>query len=219
MNLRDNPEFYEQLSKPTVTSSSGGVDRTFNEAYISTTDTARGVPVPGRALVLIEGGLGATTGASDPRSIGAETVTAEPTPMNGPTREEIDAKLQAAEARTEARFVAIDGKLDRLGDRIESQFERFTEQTGIRFDDFTKRADGLLKRVNDVEKLVIDKSGEISTEIKSNRKWILWSVAALIFAALAAIWTTNNLVISAFTLGRETAVETDVDDAQPQRSP
>lgn len=39
--------------------------------------------------------------------------------MSDPTREEYDAKLEAAEARLEARLVGIDGKLDRLFDRVE----------------------------------------------------------------------------------------------------
>ena len=38
--------------------------------------------------------------------------------MADPTREEIDAKLAAVEARIEARLVGIDGKLDRITDQI-----------------------------------------------------------------------------------------------------
>ncbi|WP_323795023.1 hypothetical protein [Nisaea sp.] len=38
--------------------------------------------------------------------------------MVGPTREEIDAKLAAVEARVEAKLVGIDGKLDRIVDQI-----------------------------------------------------------------------------------------------------
>lgn len=40
--------------------------------------------------------------------------------MVGPTREEIDAKLAAVEARVEAKLVGIDGKLDRIVDQIAS---------------------------------------------------------------------------------------------------
>lgn len=38
--------------------------------------------------------------------------------MSEPTREEIDAKLAAVEARLEARLVGIDGKLDRISDSL-----------------------------------------------------------------------------------------------------
>ena len=38
--------------------------------------------------------------------------------MADPTREEIDAKLAAVEARIETRLVGIDGKLDRIVDQI-----------------------------------------------------------------------------------------------------
>lgn len=39
--------------------------------------------------------------------------------MSDPTREEFDAKLEATEARLETRLVSIDGKLERLFDRVE----------------------------------------------------------------------------------------------------
>jgi hypothetical protein len=38
--------------------------------------------------------------------------------MSDPTREEIDAKLAAVEARTETRFTELNGKIDRLADSI-----------------------------------------------------------------------------------------------------
>ena len=39
--------------------------------------------------------------------------------MSEPTREEFDAKLMATEERLNGHLVAIDGKLDRLFDRVE----------------------------------------------------------------------------------------------------
>jgi hypothetical protein len=38
--------------------------------------------------------------------------------MSDVTREEINAKLEAVEARVEARYVALEGKIDRIGDQI-----------------------------------------------------------------------------------------------------
>ena len=39
--------------------------------------------------------------------------------MAEPTREEIVARIEASEARVEARLTGLDGKLDRLFDRVE----------------------------------------------------------------------------------------------------
>lgn len=44
-----------------------------------------------------------------------------------PTRNEIDAKLEAAEARTATALARIDGKLDRLFDRVEVAIQQTTE--------------------------------------------------------------------------------------------
>jgi hypothetical protein len=40
--------------------------------------------------------------------------------MSDITREEMDAKLEAAEARVETKLVGIDGKIDRLSDQLSS---------------------------------------------------------------------------------------------------
>ena len=47
--------------------------------------------------------------------------------MADPTREEYDAKLGTVEARLDARLVGIDGKLDRLFDRVEVSVEQSKE--------------------------------------------------------------------------------------------
>lgn len=51
---------------------------------------------------------------------GAELQTGDPemAEPDHPTREEMNAKLEATEARLEVRFVQIDGKLDRLVDKL-----------------------------------------------------------------------------------------------------
>ncbi len=48
-----------------------------------------------------------------------ESGSPEELSMSDPTREEYDAKLEAVEARLETRLVSIDGKLDRLFDKVE----------------------------------------------------------------------------------------------------
>ena len=46
--------------------------------------------------------------------------------VSEPTREEFDAKLMATEERLNGRLVAIDGKLDRLFDRVGVVLEQST---------------------------------------------------------------------------------------------
>ena len=41
-----------------------------------------------------------------------------------PSREEMNAKLEAVEARLETRLTSIDVKLDRIGDRVETAVEQ-----------------------------------------------------------------------------------------------
>ena len=49
---------------------------------------------------------------------------------DSPTRPEVDAKLQAVEARLDSKLATIDGKLDRLFDRIELAIEASKEAKG-----------------------------------------------------------------------------------------
>lgn len=66
----------------------------------------------------------------------SENISSEGKAVADPTREEIDAKLAAVEARLETKLVGIDGKLDRLADQITmssssvtSKLETVAEQT------------------------------------------------------------------------------------------
>lgn len=47
--------------------------------------------------------------------------------MSEPTREEMDAKLEAVEARLETRLVSIESKLDRVFDRVQVSVEQSKE--------------------------------------------------------------------------------------------
>jgi len=103
----------------------------------------------------------------------------EGAPMDGPTREEIDAKMAAVEARTETRFVELSGKIDRVIDAL-------------------GRANTDLVRV----------SGEIRTElqtVKSDNKYtrttIIVTIIASIIAGLAALWVTQSNMLASFEAG------------------
>ncbi len=52
-------------------------------------------------------------------TVGTDQLAPREETVSEPTREEFDAKLMATEERLNGRLIAIDGKLDRLFDRIE----------------------------------------------------------------------------------------------------
>lgn len=85
-----------------------------------------------------------------------------------PTRAEIDAKLEAVEARTETRFARLEGKMDLLN------------QTMVG---------------------VANQMSEVKSDNKNTRWTIGITVAATMLAAIAALWTTQANVLTAFQTG------------------
>jgi hypothetical protein len=98
------------------------------------------------------------------------------TTMSDPTREEIDAKLAAVEARTEARFVELSGKIDRVIDAISRSNT-----------DFTTVAGQLRKEM-----------GEVKTDNKNTRWTITATMILALLAAIAALWLTQGNLLAAF---------------------
>jgi hypothetical protein len=101
------------------------------------------------------------------------------TTMSDMSREEVDAKLQAQEARTETQFVKLDSKIDRV-----------------------------LESNNSLTKLVTSELGRVSKELnetktdnKNTRTTIVVTVVASVLAALGAIWLTQSNLLSAFQTG------------------
>jgi hypothetical protein len=110
--------------------------------------------------------------------------------MAGPTREEIDAKFETAEARTETRFVELSGKIDRLTDSIGTlKTEVKGELVGVRADN------------------------------KTTRQIIIVTVVASALAALAALWVTQANLLTAFTAGLAAHPEAPKDNATPSKTP
>jgi len=79
----------------------------------------------------------------------ARVTTAPKTPLNPPrpgrridtmTREEIDAKLEAVEARTETRFVELSGKVDRLGEILTGDRGVLAQLAALRTETFDRFA-------------------------------------------------------------------------------
>jgi hypothetical protein len=56
------------------------------------------------------------------------------------TREEIEAKLEAVEARTETRFVELNGKIDRLGEILTGERGVLAQMAALRTDIFAQMA-------------------------------------------------------------------------------
>jgi hypothetical protein len=101
---------------------------------------------------------------------------AELTMADSPSREEMAARLEAAEARTEARFAQLTGTID------------------VRFANLDNKIDRL-----------VDSVGRLSSEVHrvqaDNRvtRWtIITVVVASVLAGLAAIWITQGNMLAAF---------------------
>ncbi len=105
----------------------------------------------------------------------------EQSAMSNVTREEIDAKLATAEARGETRLAELNGKLDRVLDAVGS---------------FNQKSGDLRQEVHSL-KTAID---EVKKDNKSTRWTIAITVVASLLAALAALWTTQSNLLSAFQI-------------------
>jgi hypothetical protein len=100
-----------------------------------------------------------------------------------PTREEIDAKLEAVEARTEARFTQLTGTID------------------VRFANLDGKIDRLVDSVWRLSEGVETARKEGRADNKSTRWTIIIVVIASVIAGLAALWATQGNMLSAFQAG------------------
>jgi len=103
--------------------------------------------------------------------------------MAEPTREEIEAKLEAVEARTEARFTQLTGTID------------------VRFANLDGKIDRLVDSVWRLSEGVDAARKEGRADNKSTRWTIIIVVVASVIAGLAALWTTQGNMLSAFQAG------------------
>jgi hypothetical protein len=96
-----------------------------------------------------------------------------------PTRDEMNARLEAVEARIETRFVRIDDKLDRMADQL-GTFQSLVI-------DRAKQLEGAIEAV---------KRENVSTRIT-----IIVTVVGAVIAGLAALWATQSNLLQAFQTG------------------
>ncbi len=108
-----------------------------------------------------------------------EVLQSEGETMADVSREEIDAKIQLSEARLETRLVQLDANVQRLIDAVKSSSEKNT-------------ADAALL------KMALD---EVRADNRSTRWTIIITVVASVLAALAALWTTQQNLLSAVQTG------------------
>jgi hypothetical protein len=104
--------------------------------------------------------------------------------MSNPTREEIDAKLATVEARTEARFIELSGKIDRVADSI-------TNLTSV----------------------VTAIRSEVKEDYKFTRWTIGVTLVASLIAFAAALWVTQGNLLAAFQSGIAIRSETNAPPA------
>lgn len=110
--------------------------------------------------------------SSDPAAAarGGDEMTAEP------SREEIAARLEAAEARTETRFAQLSGTLD------------------VRFANLDHKIDQLAESVGQIAREVA--AGR--SEIRTARLAIVVAVVASVLAGLAVVFVTQSNMLAAF---------------------
>ena len=96
-----------------------------------------------------------------------------------PSREEIDSKLAAVEARLDSKLATIDGKLDRLFDRVDVAIEA------------SKDAKGAAKEA----KSAAEDAGRSASNIKWNVLFTGIGVAAVLIAAWA-VWAQGMELVA-----------------------
>ena len=99
------------------------------------------------------------------------------------TREEIEAKLEAVEARTETRFVELSGKIDRLGEILTGERGVLAEMAALRMDTFAQM-----------------------TALKADNSTTRWTVVVTmvtsVLAAAALVLSVQANLLSAFQAGQ-----------------
>lgn len=120
--------------------------------------------------------------------------------MSTPTREEIDAKLAASEARNETRFVEIAGKLDRIADSIGSYKELTDRDVQALRLDLNHKFDALHQGFEPFRDLV----AQTRADNKYTRLTIVIAVVSSAFAAVGLVFVTQQTLLTAFQAGLAT---------------
>lgn len=111
------------------------------------------------------------------------------------SRDELSARLEAVEARTETRIVELSGKVDRLVDAVSSLSS--TVEEGRSDNKFTRWT---------IAGLAVGMFG------------VVISLISLIYTAQGTMTTANGNVLSAFQAGQSSASSASVDTAAPTKA-
>jgi hypothetical protein len=112
-------------------------------------------------------------------ALGHESSQVEDKMSPGPTREEIDAKLAAVEARTEMRFVELSGKIDRVMDAISTVGNHVSDEIGF----------------------VKSELSTVKSDNKNTRFTIIIAVVTSLIAGIGALWLTQANLLASFSAG------------------
>ena len=108
-------------------------------------------------------------------------------PMNTPSREEFNAKIEAVEARMDTRVSSIEGKIDGLMTRMEERDKRFDERTlSIQSDITTMKRD------------MVENS-------RSLKYWLIGTGIATVIGLFGANITMVQTMFGAFESGKSQA--------------
>lgn len=134
-----------------------------------------------------------------------------------PSRSEIDAKLEAAEARTETRFVSLQGDMDRRFTDMRVDMDvRFTRLEN-KFDTLLRAAEGWGEEMRETRKAVV-------TENKSTRANLWIAAVGAVIAVVSAIYSIHSLnlatqanLLSAFQAKEAAAPKSDSPPSKAQQ--
>jgi hypothetical protein len=116
---------------------------------------------------------------------------------DAPGREEIDAKLAAAEARTETRFVQLNVNMNRISDSILHLSMILPDKLATVETKLADRLASVEKELGTLQENV--KAG--TAEVKGDNKFTRWTIVAIVVAALAALWVMQTNLNAAFQSG------------------
>jgi cell division protein FtsL len=143
--------------------------------------------------------------------------------MSDPTREEIDAKLAAAEARTETRFTELSGKMDRMADSIAvlgSTIRIELESVKSEIADVKSEIADVKADIANVKADVANVKSDV-VDLRSDNKYTRWTIVVTVvasaLAAIAALWVTQANLLAAFSAG--IAVRTETRESPPSTPP
>ena len=106
------------------------------------------------------------------------------------TREEMNARLEAAEARTETRFVQLVGKIDMLGSQI-SQVRQ----------DLGGQVAQVRGELGQVREDLGGRMAEVLADNKSTRQTIMWVTITAMLTVIAVVIAVQVGLMNAFSAG------------------